>query len=60
MNTELTSSEWKQITLALQNHVITMEQHLIDTNAGDREWQDVVNYEKIITKINVILEQIND
>ena len=59
MNTELTPTEWNKIALALQNHVITMEQQLIAINAGDREWQYVRDYEDIITKINFILEEYN-
>ena len=59
MNTELTPAEWNKIALALQNHVITMEQQLIAINAGDREWQYVREYENIITKINFILEEYN-
>lgn len=52
---KLTASDWRKISFALQNHIITHEEHLIETNAGDREWNYVRDYEIILTKINTII-----
>lgn len=46
-----TKEDWRMILHALQSYVIQREEHLKTINAGDREWNEVVEYEKLIKDI---------
>ena len=36
---------------ALEYYITDYEMHLIDTNAGDREWNHLSDYKKALTKL---------
>lgn len=49
----LTESDWQRILLALESYVIHEETKLKGKNAGDREWQQLEEYNTLIRDIQL-------
>ena len=49
----VTKHDWELILHALQCYVIQREEFLSTQNVGDREWNELAEYNKLITDIQV-------
>ena len=57
---QFSTKELHKISSVLQNHVINEEFRLIKNNSGDREWTELVEYETLITKIQMLITEATD
>lgn len=57
---ELSQDDWQMVIMALESYVITQEARLISANAGDAAWQEVTDYDALITKIQLYTTEIYD
>ena len=57
---QFTKKELYKISFVLQDYVITEEQKLIRDNSGDRGWSELVEYETLITKIQMLITEATD
>jgi len=46
-------SDWQKITTALKTYVIQKEEYLKTRNVGDREWNEVDEYNVLINDIEL-------
>jgi len=55
----LTEEDWMRVHNALRCYIIQREQKLSSTNCGDREWQDLCQYECLERDIDRLIIGVN-
>ena len=47
----LTSKQWEQIVFCMDRYIQSQTKSLVDTNAGDREWQELSDIQSTLNDI---------
>ena len=55
LNGRLMSEDWSRIVHALETYCITEEASLKKQNVGDREWQELCDYERLTNHIKTYI-----